>query len=325
MLRLHRLVDFRAAAEAAAVLGASAFAALLTGKSADSSDRLTAIVKSAPVPGLTAAQQAAALLTGLIPVAALHTWRALRRRRRRQMQVRRVAARICPPPSPQPLHSGITADVLLTAAAFSSAQPLVEGAPAAALRDVFDEVLRAPGTHPLAKHLLMDSAPDHARAAAMLACRVEALRRVQAAATADAHAGGSLRLRPYPEHSASHRSCGPVAAADAAADTAADTAADAAADLSTFARLAEDAAAGPTGSGDASVCKVCWDRPCDALLAPCGHFVACLECLAHMQRTSSTDRVTPRGGAGALSFAVPALRCPVCVCAVSDVLRTYTA
>ena len=96
MLRLHRLVDFRAAAEAAAVLGASAFAALLTGKSADSSDRLTAIVKSAPVPGLTAAQQAAALLTGLIPVAALHTWRALRRRRRRQMQVRRVAARICP-------------------------------------------------------------------------------------------------------------------------------------------------------------------------------------------------------------------------------------
>lgn len=49
-------------------------------------------------------------------------------------------------------------------------------------------------------------------------------------------------------------------------------------------------------------CKVCFTASCNAMLVPCGHMVCCLECVAQLRQ----------------------LTCPVCACAIRDVMRAFT-
>ena len=65
-------------------------------------------------------------------------------------------------------------------------------------------------------------------------------------------------------------------------------------------------------AADSVVCKVCWDRPTDAMLVPCGHLAACTECLNKMLNDQ---------GHVLLGHA---LRCPLCNGPVADVLKAYT-
>ena len=49
-------------------------------------------------------------------------------------------------------------------------------------------------------------------------------------------------------------------------------------------------------------CKICLVARCNTLVAPCGHLVACLECMDRM----------------------PRLVCPVCMGFITDVLLSYS-
>ena len=77
------------------------------------------------------------------------------------------------------------------------------------------------------------------------------------------------------------------------------------------ARERDKAADTSGGSGDAeeaeppseAVCKVCWGQRANAALAPCGHVVACLECIRQLHH----------------------MRCPVCTADVADVVYLYPA
>ena len=219
-----------------------------------------------PASDLSKTSIAVALLSGLLPATCLQIWRKLRRRRNRR-HVR------------HPLIED-----LISEAAAASAQPLLVGQPAAAFRTVLEEALCTPN-HIFGQHLVSAHTPPSNRAAALLACRVEALRRVKAAAAATPQL-------PAIGADSFHGSC--HGAADAVA-----------------------CASNNESSPDPSICKICWDRQCDALLAPCGHLAACLECLAHVQRASTEGR-------GALpGQSPPSLRCPLCIVPAQDVLRVF--
>ena len=244
--------------------------------------------------------QLAAMLPALLPAACVHGWRAFTRRRRLRLQ--------------QPRRIAILDDLLAEAAA-ASAQPL-EGAARAALRECLEEALQRGGAHPLGPYALRPSAPPATRAAALLACRVEAMRR-----TVSRPAVPPAPTEPPPNNEpselvASCTACGtrPFSLGDSAAGSAAGSASVLSSAGSSLSHLPPPCADDAAGAG-AVVCKICWDRPCDALLAPCGHVAACLECLSHMIKAGveGGNRATPLS-----------LRCPICVAPVHDVVRAFT-
>lgn len=167
----------------------------------------------------------------------------------------------------------------LADAAAATAQPL-SGSALGALRGRIEAALAAPRST-----LALDlCGPPVARAAALLKCRVEALAAASATAAATA-TDASEHCRLSGTHGSNAE------------------------------REAESRTTTTTTTAD-TTCKVCWDRPCDALLAPCGHLTACCQCLAQMLRTRAAEE---REG----SVRPSELRCPLCVAPVTDVLRVY--
>lgn len=270
------------------IVACSSCVAFLTQGSASGRHLRHSSLPAGSSPGLTKRQQIVALLSGLIPAVCLHTWRAAAAHRRRNRLLRRLQ---------EPLA---VVDTLLAEASASSAQPLY-GPAAAFLKDAISESLST--THPLAVHL-RPGAPPPSRAAALLACRVEALCRVKAAAAMPTPAMPPATPQLMAAEAETTHWFSPVTPCSSAGSCSSAT-----------------AACGPAPFDDNAACKVCFERPCDALLAPCGHLAACLECLAHMQRTNAETRAG--GEQRAYLAPPPMLRCPLCVAPVADVLRAF--
>ena len=249
-----RAASFRPLADRlahAVIVTSSSLAALLAGYPSPATLAPGADSSGAPLGPLP---QLIAFVSALLPAACLHGWRALMRHQRRLAQQQQ--------PPPRRLI-----DDLIAEADSATSQPLT-GAAGEALRACILEALARDRNHPHGPLALRPVAAPEVRAAALLACRVEAMRR-------------TVAVPPSGVASCTDQ------AATAASSTCATTA----------------------------VCKICWDQPCNALLAPCGHVASCLQCLGHMVRTGVDGQLRP-----------PAewLRCPICVAPVSDVVRAYT-
>ena len=265
------------------------------------------------------ARRLLALLPIFLPALCLRGARTLRRLRiaaTQRDQPHRHPAAAARRPVPFYRHADLVEDLLAEAHA-STAQPLVAGPAALALRRCIEDASTAP--HPLAPYL-RPTARAPARAAALLVCRIEALRIAQrrrrqqlrwAAAAADEEE----------EEAAARGQARSLTKSSSDASSSSSSSSSSSADLDSAFGVCQRGDGGGGGGSSSIVCKICMDEAVDVLIAPCGHLAACLNCLGHMVRVRAPAlHHSHRGGAADLP---PTLRCPICVTPATDVLRTF--